>query len=200
MRESVSAPMTRARFDSPQRTYLSAIESAYMKPAQAVSTLKAGTPRQPSRCCSSTPQLGNTRSGVVVPKAMKSTSPGARPGGLERAARGVLGQVDGGLAVGGHVAALDAGAAADPLVGRVDDLLEVEVGDDLLRQVRAGAGDARIDQLAAPCACNACAMCAVSPRRAASAAVPIARAKATRSARPWLFTTIPVSPTMQAPL
>jgi hypothetical protein len=76
MRERVSEPMTRARLASPQRTYLSAMESAYMKPAHAVSTLNAGTPRQPRRFCSSTPQLGKIRSGVVVPKAMKSTSAG----------------------------------------------------------------------------------------------------------------------------
>jgi hypothetical protein len=79
MRESVSAPITSARLASPQRTYLSAMESAYMKPAQAVSTLKAGTPMQPRRFCSSTPQLGKIRSGVVVPKAMKSTSSAATP-------------------------------------------------------------------------------------------------------------------------
>ena len=79
MRESVSAPITSARLDSPHRTYLSAIESAYMNPAQAVSTLNAGPPKQPRRRCSSTPQLGKIRSGVVVPKAMKSTSSGAMP-------------------------------------------------------------------------------------------------------------------------
>src|SRR5262245_33001075 len=73
IRDNVSAPTTSAHFASPQRTYLSAIDSAYMKPLQAVSTLNAGPPRAPSRPCSSTPQFGKTRSGVVVPNEMKST-------------------------------------------------------------------------------------------------------------------------------
>src|SRR5690242_13594821 len=47
---------------------------------------------------------------------------------------------------------------------------------------------------------NACAMCAVKPRRAATAAVVMALENATPSARPWLFTTIPARPTMHAPL
>src|SRR5262249_8488460 len=93
--------------------------------------------------------------------------------GLQCTSRGVLGQIDGSLPLGGHVTALDAGTGADPLARGPDELLEIEVAADLLRRVRAGAGDARIDQLAAPSACSACAMCAVSPRRAASAAVPI---------------------------
>ncbi len=60
-----------------------------MKPLQAVSTLNAGAPRHPSRACSSAPQLGNTMSGVVVPKAMKSTSAGRDARGIQgaRAAR-----------------------------------------------------------------------------------------------------------------
>ena len=47
---------------------------------------------------------------------------------------------------------------------------------------------------------SALAMAAGNPRRIAVAAVAIACANATRSALPWLFTTTPVSPTMQAPL
>jgi hypothetical protein len=50
-----------------------------MNPLQAVSTENAGQPRAPSRACSSVPQLGNTRSGVVVPNTMKSTSAGVTP-------------------------------------------------------------------------------------------------------------------------
>jgi hypothetical protein len=67
MRESTSDPTTSARFESPARTNLSATPSAYMKPLQAASMLKAGAPAQPSRACSNEPQLGNIRSGVVVP-------------------------------------------------------------------------------------------------------------------------------------
>ena len=47
---------------------------------------------------------------------------------------------------------------------------------------------------------NALAMAAGSPRRIAVAAVAMACANAMASALPWLFTTTPVSPTMQAPL
>ena len=200
MRESVSEPTTRARLDSPQRTYLSAIDSAYMKPAQAVSTLKAGTPRHPRRFCSSTPQLGNTRSGVVVPKAMKSMSSGLSPAAsmARRAACSARSTV----------------VSPSAAMWRRSMPVRVRIHSSVVStifsssafvstrcgQVRAGAGDSRVDQLVIPCACNAWAMCAVSPRRAARLAVAMARAKATPSARPWLFTTIPPRPTMQAPL
>src|SRR6202165_4401645 len=119
---------------------------------------------------------------------------------LQGAACRLFRQIERRLALRGDVAALDAGAAANPLIGGVDHLLQIEVGDHLLRQIRARAGDTRVNQLAAPSARSACAMCSVSPCRAASAAVAIARANATPSARPWLFTTIPASPNMHAPL
>ena len=109
---------------------------------------------------------------------------GCDAGGIQRAARGFLAEVDRRLPVGGDVSAFDSGAGANPLIGGINHLLQVEVGDDFFGQVGASAGDTRINQLAAPCACSACAMCSVSPRRAARAAVPIAREKATLSARP----------------
>jgi hypothetical protein len=56
--------------------------------------------------------------------------------------RGVEREIAGRFAVGGAAALTDAGARGDPFVGGVDDLLEIGVGDDLLRQVAAGAGDA----------------------------------------------------------
>jgi hypothetical protein len=56
--------------------------------------------------------------------------------------RGVERKIAGRLAVGGAAALADAGARGDPLVGGVDELFEIGVGDDLLRQVAAGAGDA----------------------------------------------------------
>ena len=58
-----------------------------------------------------------------------------------RKARGDFRQVDGSLALGGDVAALDAGTRTDPLVGGIHGLLEVEVRDDLFRQVRTRTGD-----------------------------------------------------------
>ncbi len=51
--------------------------------------------------------------------------------GLDSAARGDLGEVDGSLALGRDVPPLDAGAGTDPLVGGVHHLLEIEVGHDL---------------------------------------------------------------------
>jgi len=51
-------------------------------------------------------------------------------------------QIARGLAVGRAAALADARARGDPLVGRFDELLEIGVGDDFLRQVAAGAGDA----------------------------------------------------------
>ena len=83
---------------------------------------------------------------------------GRDPGGIQRAARRVLRQIDRGLAVGSHVTPLDTGARTNPFVAGLDHLLEVEIGEDFLGQVRAGAGDARVDQAAAPGASSACAM------------------------------------------
>jgi hypothetical protein len=56
--------------------------------------------------------------------------------------RGVEREVARGLAVGGAAALADARARRDPLVGGLDGLLEIGVGDDFFRQVAAGAGDA----------------------------------------------------------
>jgi hypothetical protein len=56
-------------------------------------------------------------------------------GGVER-------EVARGLAIGGAAALTDARARRDPLVRRFNDLFEIGVGDDLFRQIAAGAGDA----------------------------------------------------------
>ena len=101
-----------------------------MKPAQAVSTLKAGTPMQPRRFCSSTPQLGKIQVRRRGAKGDEIHVLGRDPGRRERAPRGMLGQIHGGLPVGGNVAALDAGAGADPLIGGVEQLLEIVIAHD----------------------------------------------------------------------
>jgi len=54
----------------------------------------------------------------------------------------VEGKIAGRLAVGGAPALADARTRGDPFVGGFDDLLEIGVGDDLFRQIAAGAGDA----------------------------------------------------------
>jgi hypothetical protein len=51
-------------------------------------------------------------------------------------------EIAGGLAVGRAAPLADAGARGNPFVGRLDEFLEIGVGDDLFRQVAAGAGDA----------------------------------------------------------
>jgi hypothetical protein len=56
--------------------------------------------------------------------------------------RGVEREITRGLAVGRAAALTDARARSDPFVRRFDDLLEIGVGDDLFRQIAAGAGDA----------------------------------------------------------
>ena len=61
--------------------------------------------------------------------------------GLDGAARGDFADVDGSLAFGRDVPALDAGASADPLVGGIHLLFEIEVRDDLFRKIGACAGD-----------------------------------------------------------
>jgi hypothetical protein len=46
------------------------------------------------------------------------------------------------LTLGGDVPALDAGPRTNPFVGGIHGLLEIEVRDDLFRQVGTSAGDA----------------------------------------------------------
>ena len=64
-------------------------------------------------------------------------------GGFHRRARGALGEVGGGLALGDDVALADAGARRDPFVAGIDELLEVGVGQDPGRQGTAGTGETR---------------------------------------------------------
>ncbi len=54
-------------------------------------------------------------------------------------------QVATGLPFGCHVALADAGAGLDPLVAGLDDPAQVVVGQDLVRQIAAGACDTRVD-------------------------------------------------------
>ena len=85
---------------------------------------------------------GKIMSGVVV-ATMIEVDVGRRDARRgERVARRVQREVGRLLAVGGDVALADAGARADPFVAGVDALREIVVGQDLRRQVAAGAGDA----------------------------------------------------------
>ena len=59
---------------------------------------------------------------------------GGRQAGIgERRARRLGGEVGGELAIGGDVALADAGALRDPLVGRIDDPVEIVIGQNLRR-------------------------------------------------------------------
>jgi hypothetical protein len=72
------------------------------------------------------------------------------PGGIEGRAGRALGEVGRGLAFRGDMALADAGAAVDPFVGCVDELFQVRVGQDLLRQITAGACDTGMNQSGFP--------------------------------------------------
>ena len=93
--------------------------------------LNAGEPRMPSFSCSRQATFGKMRSGVVVRV-------------LYRGERGAIREIAGRLVVCGNVPLLDSGPRADPFVGGLDHLLEVEVRQDLVRQVASGADYARI--------------------------------------------------------
>ena len=67
---------------------------------------------------------------------------GADAGVGHRAAGGMFGEIAGRLTVGRDMALLDAGTGAYPLVGGLDDSLEIRVGQDFFRQVAARPGNA----------------------------------------------------------
>ena len=69
---------------------------------------------------------------------------GLDAGLLQGLAGGALGHVDHADVGGGAVAGDDAGALADPLVGGIDPLADVVVGDDDVGPVRADAQDAGV--------------------------------------------------------
>ena len=68
---------------------------------------------------------------------------GGEPGVLDRGGAGLDGEGRGRLTVVGDAALADAGALDDPLVARVDALLEVGVGEPLVGDRGAPAGDRR---------------------------------------------------------
>jgi len=70
---------------------------------------------------------------------------GREPRRLERAPPGDHGHVRGRLAVGDVAPLADPRALDDPLVRRVDDLLEVRIRDDALGHVGTRTGDADAD-------------------------------------------------------
>ena len=77
--------------------------------------------------------LGKIVSGVVVPTTMNPIWSGRDPGLSHRPDRRFLRQVGGRDARLDDVALLDAGALEDPLVGRLDQLLEIVIRQQLRR-------------------------------------------------------------------
>ena len=86
--------------------------------------------------------LGKIVSGVVVPTTMNSMSVGVEPGLGDGGARRFGGEVGGGHARIDDVALANAGALQDPLVGRLDEALEVAVGQHPRRHVGRERRDA----------------------------------------------------------
>ena len=113
-----------------------------MKPEHAALTSNAAQPFAPRRCCSRHAVDGKMRSGVVVPSTIRSISRALTPAASSACGRRVESEIAGRLANGRKMALADAGARRDPLVAGIDQLLEIGVGDDFLRQIAAGAGDA----------------------------------------------------------
>ena len=97
---------------------------------------KAKPWRMPSRCWISTAVAGKVWFGVDVASTMRSMSAGRQAGIVERGARRRLAERGGGLVVAGDMALADAGALRDPLVGGLDDALEVGVLHDAAAAAR----------------------------------------------------------------
>ena len=139
MREKVSAPITITRGRAPVRMRASAWARAKTKPAQTAWMSKAKPPAMPIAVCTLTAVEGKVWSGVAVARMIASMSAPREAGVGEGGAGGGDREVGGRLALGGEVAALDAGAGADPFVGGVEGPGELVVLDDALGQVVAAA-------------------------------------------------------------
>ena len=102
----------------------------------------------PSLACTMQAVLGNTRSGVVVATMQQIDIGRHHARRLERRARGMQRQIAGEFTFGGDMPFADAGALDDPLIGGIDQLFEIGVGEDAVRQIAAGAENAGIGQAA----------------------------------------------------
>ena len=125
------------------------------------------------------------------------------PGRLEGAPGRPFREIAGRLPRGGDAPFADAGAFPDPLVRGVDALRELVVGENPLGETAAGAGDAGERHRFCP---GERRPSRCSPMRAgtlfstSTTASRMAFANEWASARPWLLTTVPLSPTKIAPL
>ena len=159
MREKVSAPITSAVRACPLRSTLSATASAKMKPAHTACTSKAAPRVMPSRACTLVAVAGKVLSGVAVASTMQIEIAAVHPGRGQRA-----------LAPRAAPDRRSArrGAATwrspmpvrctDPLIGGVEPLGQLGIGDDALGQIGAAAddlGSANSSQSAADCGLSA---------------------------------------------
>ena len=143
MREKVSAPITSARLNAPDRSSPSAVASAKTKPEHTAWRSKAAPWVMPSSACTETALAGKVLSGVEVASTIRSIDC-ASTWACASAARAACGrQLRGDFAGRGDVAFVDAGALHDPLVGGVDLAREIGVGQDSARQITAAAENDR---------------------------------------------------------
>src|SRR4249920_409083 len=95
----------------------------------------------------------------------------------------------------------DAGAREDPLVGGIDGLFQITIRDQLGRQVGTRADDARErHDKTSPGRTRRSPMRRRTPSLTSSWARRKAHSNEKLSAEPWLFTTMPRSPSRLAPL
>ena len=96
----------------------------------------------PSPSATNAPVCGMSCSGVAVATIEEVDRVGGETGVLDGGGARFDGEAGGGLTVRRDPALTDAGALDDPLVRRVDALLELGVGEPLLGEGGAPSGDA----------------------------------------------------------
>ena len=129
-RHAVRADDQRARRRTgPHR--LSAVASAWVKPAHTtLRSITAGEP-MPSRAATRAAVFGERSSAVEVATRTRSMSAGVEAGAGQRLGGRVRGQLVHGLVGTRDVAGTDADPAADPFVAGVDQFGEVVIGEHL---------------------------------------------------------------------
>ena len=141
MLDMTSAPTTSACSTAPVATIDHPTLSAYVNPEHAAPRSKPQAFSAPIFACTMHAVLGNIVSGVVVPTTMNPMSFGREPASAIAACAAGTAMSDVADAGIDDVPLADAGALKDPLVGRVDHLLEIGVRQHARRHVRAESRD-----------------------------------------------------------
>ena len=129
MVDSFSAPTTSTVRLWPDAISPSATVSAYTNPGQAALTSNAAALLAPSRAWRSQAVDGSSRSGLAVPEDDAVELGGGDAGALHRQLAGLPAQHRDALLRPGDPSLPDPGALDDPLVGGVEHLGEIVVGD-----------------------------------------------------------------------